>query len=357
MLNTDGISLSRSSKITLYPLLLTICEVPSQLRSSFMILNGIWCDTEHPPMNMFLRVFVESLISIHNRDGVSWTHLDNWNIQITSVVLAPAMCADAPVRAQLQNIMSHTGLYSCNTCEQKMEKIPLTPDELILLDQRQIKRKSAFLFKEEPARLQTNKRMLKQARKAVKEKKEIKGVKGPSVLSLILYLDLSKCVFGEYMHLVCLGVVHRFMNLWFNVNGGEWYIGNHVNEINQLLINIRPPNIISRLPRGISESKLWKASEFRAFLLYYSLPILSKFLPNAYLQHWILFVLSIHLLLQKDIKLSDIKMTEIMLRMFVRDIGILYRPSDYVYNVHVLFKVIRIGNFVCRSPNFIEKNV
>lgn len=89
--------------------------------------------------------------------------------------------------------------------------------------------------------------MLKQARKAVKKKKDVKGVKGPAVLSLISYLDLSTCVFGEYMHLVCLGVVRRFMNLWFNVNEGEWYIGNHINDVNQFLINIQPPSIIGRL--------------------------------------------------------------------------------------------------------------
>lgn len=80
--------------------------------------------------------------------------------------------------------------------------------------------------------------------------------------------------------------------------------------------------------------KFWKASEFRAFLLYYSLPTLSKFLPDAYLQHWILFVKSIYLLLQKDINLSDLEMAETILRMFVRDIGTLYRARDYVYNVH-----------------------
>lgn len=76
MLNTDGISLSRSSKTKLYSLLYTICEIPSELRSSFIILTGVWCDTEQPPMNIFLRVFVDSLIDIHNK-GVSWTHPDN----------------------------------------------------------------------------------------------------------------------------------------------------------------------------------------------------------------------------------------------------------------------------------------
>lgn len=215
-----------------------------------------------------------------------------------------------------------------------MEKISLTPDEVILVAQGQsVKRKSAFLFAEEPTRFRTNERMLKQARRAVKEKKQVKGVKGSAVLSLIPYLDISKCVFGKYMHLVCLGVVRCLLILWFYVNEGEWYIGNHINEDDQFLINIKPLSIIGRLPRGISEMK---ASEFRAFLLYFSLPTLSRFLPYAYLQHWILFVMSIYILLQEDIKVSDIEMAETMIRMFVKDIGTLYRHKDYVYNVHEL---------------------
>lgn len=46
--------------------------------------------------------------------------------------------------------------------------------------------------------------------------------------------------------------------------------------------------------------------------------------------------MSIYLLLKEEIAPTDIDIAETMLKLFVRDIGQLYREKDYLYNIHTL---------------------
>jgi len=81
---------------------------------------------------------------------------------------------------------------------------------------------------------------------------------------------------------------------------------------------------------------MWKASEFRNFLLYYSLPIFKEFLPHRYLQHWLLLVVSSYTLLKDSISENELQSCDIMLKVFVRDVGHLYGLQCYTFNVHNL---------------------
>lgn len=49
-------------------------------------------------------------------------------------------------------------------------------------------------------------------------------------------------------------------------------------------------------PKNHKNLKLsWKAAEFRAWLLYFSMPALKDFLPQNYLNHWSLGLCNAHL--------------------------------------------------------------
>ena len=45
---------------------------------------------------------------------------------------------------------------------------------------------------------------------------------------------------------------------------------------------IQPPNNILRTPRDINMRRFWKAHEWRAWLLFYSVPTLKGILPDAF---------------------------------------------------------------------------
>lgn len=118
---------------------------------------------------------------------------------------------------------------------------------------------------------------------------------------------------------------------------GPWYIGDKVQDIDLFIAGIKVPDYVKRLPRGFKDFKFWKASELRAFLLFYSLPIFKQYLlPDNYYEHWFLLVASISIFLKDSISEDDINAAEIMLRSFVRDVGLLYGEVCYTYNVHTL---------------------
>ena len=118
------------------------------------------------------------------------------------------------------------------------------------------------------------------------------GVKGPSLLSLLPHFDIIHGMVPDYMHNICLGTVRQMANLWFDTKNHEepFYIGKSVNTIDSQLLTIKPPCSLSRTPRSVSLLKFWKAHEWLAWLLYYSLPVLCNILPTIYYSHWALLV-------------------------------------------------------------------
>ncbi len=118
-----------------------------------------------------------------------------------------------------------------------------------------------------------------------------------STLSKIVDLPLGAPI--DYMHCVLEGVVKRLLNLWTNSSnhGTPFYLGRHLNIIDSSLIKQRPPHDFTRAPRSIQKHRShWKASEYRNWLLYYSLPLLVPHLPPLYLHHYALLVTALHIL-------------------------------------------------------------
>lgn len=308
-----------------------IAELPEHLRESFIVITGLWYDANSKPlMNTFLQPFCQKLKEcFHN--GISWTHPTTKEIH-TSKIIAPLIIADAPARAQIQNILSFNGKFGCNICEIKSKRCKKIAGK---------KSVRVYTFQEETSKLRSNKRIKKQAKAAItKNVYHVKGVKGYSVISSLPLLDLSTCVMPEYMHSILLGTGKQFFNIWF-WKKGNWSIKQHMEEIDEFLLNIRPPYFFNRMPRSITLNGFFKASEYYNWILYYSIPAVVNYLPDKYFQHWLLLVISLFNLLQKPIRINpDLKRTEILLKLFVRDIGELYSDREYSYNVHQLLHIV-----------------
>lgn len=326
ILNTDGVSYSKSSKMSLWPLMYMIAEVPEHLRESFLLVCGIWYDVKKPVMNSFLQPICMELRECFN--GVKFIN-PKTNQACSSRVVGPFIVGDAPARAEIQNILNHNGRHGCNGCEIKSKKCIFIEGT---------KRIRIYPFPEKGVVLRTKERMEAQGKKvnANPALKNVKGVKGTSIISIVPSLDISTCVGPEYMHSLLLGVVKLFMVMWF-LSTAEWNLQCHVPAINDLLLSVRPPNIHSkRMPKDVSLCGSYKAYELMMWLLHYSVPILVKYLPENRFQHWILLVLASYLLLQRNISTEDLKKAEILLRLFVRDIKNLYSDRLLTYNTHQL---------------------
>ena len=119
--------------------------------------------------------------------------------------------------------------------------------------------------------------------------------------------------------------------------GKRYYIGSNIALGDKRLSEIKPPSFITRKPRKLSEHfKYFKASEYRSFLLYYSLPILHDILPINYWNHYALLVISIHTLLQQSISEIQIHCCEEMIRKFCHQFEDLYGRRYMTLNVHSL---------------------
>lgn len=92
-------------------------------------------------------------------------------------------------------------------------------------------------------------------------------------------------------------------------------------EIDKHLSKIKPSNEIHRMPRSIDCLSFFKASELRAWLLFYSLPVLALYLPPEYTHHLSLLVASFHILLSDCIQIKDLDLAHRMLSVFFQTAG------------------------------------
>lgn len=325
MLYTDGLSLAKSAKSHCWPLMFTIAELPPNIRHFYIVTFGLWCNRKtKPPMNLFLQPFCNKLRECFT-DGIEWTDPLS-GLKTTSKITAPLFIADAPARAQIQNILSFNGKYGCNLCEIKSKQC--------------VKPKAKRLIRIYPFQSILKIRSRNSMKIQADAVRVIKGVKGHSIITILPKLDISTCVLPEYMHSVLLGVVKQFINIWINKKG-PWQIKKHILDIDKFLLQIKPTEHFARHPRSLTNFQIFKATEFFNFLIYYSIPTLHSFLPETYFQHWMLLVISIYNMLKNRIHIStDIQQADQLLKKFVESIKELYGEHELTYNIHQLLHLV-----------------
>ncbi|XP_065211071.1 uncharacterized protein LOC135839119 [Planococcus citri] len=319
--NTDGVSPHHQSSASqsLWPLQVMINNLPLALKRKYLLLCGLWFSATKPPMNLYLKYFVEEMCKLH-KDGILRKN-DGIMVRVHVVV---CVC-DSVARPTLQNISQFNGKFGCTYCLQEgtiVENTRIYPKMCI-----------------EPLRnLQQH---MRDAQKAIEAEKPVNGVKGPSVLLLLPNFDVTQCCSPDYMHSMLLGVVKLFVEEWFESSNHTeaWYLGGKKTNFDEKLMAIRPPCEISRPPRSVVHRKKWKASELRNFVLYYSYYCLDGLWPNSYLRHWSALICSLSIFLSPTISEHDwIKGAEALV-FFVEQIGKLYNDSFYKFNVHLMLHI------------------
>ena len=179
--------------------------------------------------------------------------------------------------------------------------------------------------------------VLQWARQAERDGKPKYGVKGVSVLARSI--DIVKAIPIDYMHAVLEGVTKSLMAHWFDTKYHHlrFYLHRQLKEIDKMLLRIKPPYDVPRVPQSIASSlKYWKASEYCSWLLFYSLPILKYYLPPDYVYHLALLVSAMHILLSAEISSDHLSKANQMLHIFYQLIPSLYRKELCTINVHSL---------------------
>lgn len=319
--NTDGARVFNSSKDSLWPIQFVVNELPIFLRWSNVLLGGLWFGRGHPDMQVFFGTFVKELKEM---GPVVWrcgSHV------LKSVVRVVCVCVDAPARALILQMKQFNGHYGCSFC---LERGTFLDGALRYV----LPGNSA----QEAAAERTTAGMKQDAKRARRCGAPVNGVKGSTVLSRLDAYDVVWGTCPDYMHVVLEGVTKQFCALWLQSAGCEYYIGSRqtMELLNSRILAIKPPNWFTRLPRKLSDYTIWKASEWKWWLLHYSLPCLSGILPTKYLKHFSLLVQGIYILLKDELSDSDIVTSSDALSEFVAHTQTLYGTSAMTFNVHQL---------------------
>ena len=141
------------------------------------------------------------------------------------------------------------------------------------------------------------------------------------------------------MHATLEGVMKMLLNYRINSTNHSkpYYIGRQMAEIDNKLMKQQPPSEFSCPPQSLQKHfKYWRASEFRNWMLYYSLPLLLGKLPSLYWCHYSLLFCSLHILLKNRISLAEVDAAEKILHDFYSLISELYGEAACTHNVHLL---------------------
>ena len=323
---TDGVSIFKSAKTTLWPVYLTVLNLHPSIRTlaKNIITAGLWIGPEKPPIDHLLKPISEMLDKLCTT-GIE-VNLSHSHSEILKAKLVLGIF-DLPAKASVLCCKQFNGEYGCTVC--------LHPGKY--LSKRRV-------YPALPYRERTHQQNKSFARRAIHCRKAIKGIKGVSPLEQ--YVDLVDCIPVDYMHCVLEGVVKRLMTLWFEPKNHSkvFYLGNVVKEIDNLMMTQTPPNDFKRSPRSIANHrKYWTANELKQWLLYYSLPILQSKLPPDYWYHYALLVTAMHILLKDTISVTELQASEIMIKDFCAMFEKLYGQINCTHNIHLL---THLGKYV-----------
>lgn len=339
LMNTDGVPVFKSSKVSIWPLYLVINELPysKRMAKENMIFAGLWFGEKKPAMWTFLKPHTYSFTSLEK--GAEMQSPEKGTFHCRGILLACS--CDLPARCLLCNSMQYNGENGCWKC--------LQPGNTVRTGVRGHCRAFPYQNDNPKGPLRTSKSVREDGMRAATLQQQgvtrfiVNGVKGPSWLSFLQYFDLVSGMAIDYMHGVLLGVQKLLLTLWFSTkfSGRHFSISPKVNIIDCRLSQILPTSEIKRLPRSIAEHlKYWKASELRSFLLYYGLPTLYGLLPDDYFAHYTLFVHAIYILLQDSISEADLQEADRLLDGFCKSFSTLYEERFYTLTVHQLLHLV-----------------
>lgn len=301
-LNIDGLPLFRSSSLQFWPVLgiLQDCVIKRP------VLIALFCGVSKPTsLSDYLDALVKELNSL--REGFV-IYGKTFLLKVTSVI------CDAPARAFVKCIKSHTGYSGCDKCVQSG----------VYINHR-------MTFPEFHAPQRTDESF----KHTVDEDHHL----GHSPL-VKTSIGMVSCFPHDYMHLVCLGVVRRLLDLWISSIGPLrcCLSGRQVKAISERLSHLKGfiPVEFARKPRSLEERLKWKATEFRQFLQYTGPVVLRGFLAEQVYNNFMLLSAAICILANPSFCFSMNDFANTLLVSFVENFSKLYGPEFVVYNIHGL---------------------
>lgn len=296
-INIDGIPLYHGSSQQFWPILGAIND------DVFVI--GIYSGQQKPnSLDDFFSPFLQQLDEAPRQlliNGVEY-----------KIKLSDLIC-DAPARAFVLGIKCHAGYSSCGNCTIKGVYY---------------KNRVIFPYGNHPERTDASFR----ARLDPQHHHEATFIEKTD-------LDLVRDSPGEYMHLVCLGIVRKILFLLTKGKKCPARLRPHqIEEISNELLKLKRsiPCEFARKPRKLKDLEYWKATEFRQFILYTGPLVLKNIISNDLYEHFMSLHVAISILADKVLHITHNNYANELLNYFVKHFGTLYGEENMSFNVHGL---------------------
>ena len=300
--NIDGVPLFKSSNVQLWPIL---CSVSNQSPFLVALFSGT---TKPTSVSVFLEDFLTEYA--HLKENKLLYNDTQYTVSIRAFV------CDAPARAFLKCIKSHSGYFSCERCEAKGQW------------------NGRVVFHDNNSFTSTHRTDDKFNNQQYEMHQNARSPLIDAGIQCITSFPL------DYMHLVCLGVMKRIL-LFLKQGPKECKLSfRHISEISDSLESLagQMPSEFARQPRSLSEIERWKATEFRQFLLYTGPLVLHGVLSNNVYNHFLMLTVIMSILLNTNNAERNhyLCYAEELLLHFVRKCKDIYGETFTVYNVHNL---------------------
>ena len=290
MINIDGASIYKSSTEQMWPIL-------GCFDDSDPFVIAVFLGTEKPNVHNFLADLISDLKQLRDQ-----------------VELRGVIC-DAPARAMVKCTKGHAGYSSCDRCTTVGSYVD-----------------SRVIFLDTKAPLRTDDSFRVQS-----DISHHNNVSPFTELNINMISDFPY----DYMHLVCLGVVRRFLTFLLSGPSRVRISRQMSSRISQILLSFTDyfPSDFSRKPRSLDCIRYWKATEYRSFLFFTGGLSLANVVDTKVYKLFLLLQSAIFILCDPLKCHLHVKYAHQFLTVFVKKCEEVFGKQMMVYNVHALLHV------------------
>jgi hypothetical protein len=300
----DGLPLSKSTASQFWPILCTLLNGQKKLFGPFVV--GIYHGNAKPSSaTEFLRDFVDDVKNLMDT-GIEY------NNKIVTVKLHAIVC-DAPAKAFITCTKGHNGYFSCSKCLQEGKYIH-----------------GRVCYPSLKYTMRTD--------EGFQNREQEEHHIGHSPLEEISNFGMVTQITLDYLHLICLGVMRKLLNLWLRAEIPVRLGSRAVKSISANLLRLKTsiPEEFARKPRDLKELDRWKGTEFRQLLLYTGPLVLHSELPADKYKDFMTLHSAVSILASEKYCQVFNEYANSLLHHFVKTFSALYGPENVSHNVHGL---------------------